>query len=247
MASKHPNPSSNEKRFKHYLFDFFMLFLAVTLGFFVENMREHLVEQNRERDYVLSVAEDLKQDIYQMDSIINKRVIKNQMMDSILFLLNSPQLNERGNDIYYYARWLPRTYRFYPNDRTFQQLNSGNWRLIRNNKVSNVLLAYNSTVRSIISYIEQREEALIILMYPSLSKLFDNQVFESMVNGLTFKHPTGNPHLLSTDKAALNEFCNQIHFAKNSNYYFITTSKSLRSNALNTLEILKREYHLQIQ
>src|SRR6266850_2142191 len=29
---------------KHYFFEFFMLFLAVTLGFFVENLRENIIE-----------------------------------------------------------------------------------------------------------------------------------------------------------------------------------------------------------
>ena len=35
---------------KHYLFEFLMLFLAVTLGFFVENLRERMVENHRENE-----------------------------------------------------------------------------------------------------------------------------------------------------------------------------------------------------
>ena len=145
-----------------------MLFLAVTLGFFVENERDHYVERKREKEYIRSIAEDLKIDIFQLDSIINRRNIKNQMMDSLLYLLNYTNPNEHGNDIYYYARWTPRTYRFYTNDRTVLQLNSGNWRLIRNKKVSDALLSYNNTVRSIAGFIEQREESLVLLMYPSI-------------------------------------------------------------------------------
>ena len=202
------------------------------------------MENNRERDYVGSIAEDLKQDIAQLDTVILRRTLKNQMMDSLLILLNSDNPNEHGNDVYYYARWAPRSYRFYPNDRTVQQLNSGNWRLIRNSKVSDALLAYNGTVRSIITYVEQREESLILIMYSSINKLFDNRVFESMLDGLSFNRPVGKPKLLSTDKATLNEFCNQVHFAKNSNYYFITTAMSLRNSASKTLEILKYQYKL---
>ena len=244
MESHKSQTHAKEKHFKQYLFEFFMLFLAITLGFFVENLRERQVESNREKDYIRSIAEDLKQDINQLDTIIMRRAIKNQMMDSLLYLLNSANPDEHGNNVYYYARWAPRTYRFYPNDRTIQQLNSGNWRLIRNIKVSDALLAYNSTVRSIITYIEQREESLTLLMYPSLDKLFDNQVFESMVDGINFNRPVGNPKLLSLDKAALNEFCNTIHFSKNSNFYFITIASSLKGNALKTLDILKAEYKL---
>lgn len=167
------------------------------------------------------------------------------MMDSILYMLNYTDIREHGNEIYYYARWLPRTYRFYPNDRTFLQLNAGNWRLIRNHKVSDALLSYNGTVRSLAVYVEQREESLVLLMYPSLNKLFDSRVFEKMINGLSFVRPDSNPQLLSTDKRAINEFCNQVHFLKNSNFYFIYNSGVLVKNARNTLTILENEYELQ--
>ena len=234
-----------KKSFKDHLFEFFMLFLAVTLGFFVENIREHLVENNRERDYIHSIAEDLKQDIDQLDSIISRRTVKNEMMDSILYLLNYTNPDEHGNEIYYYARWLPRTYRFIPNDRTVLQLNAGSWRLIRNKKVSDALLNYTGMVRLLGGYIEQREESLVILMYPSLNKLFDNRVFEKMIDGLSFDRPAGNPQLLSTEKAAINEFCNQVQFAQNSNLYFTTIAKKIVSNARETLDILKTEYNLK--
>ena len=168
------------------------------------------------------------------------------MMDSLLYLLNYTNPNEHGNDIYYYARWTPRTYRFYTNERTILQLNSGNWRLIRNKKVSDALLSYNSTVRSIAVYIElQREESLVILMYPSLNKLFDNRVFQKMLSGLGFNRPEGNPKLLSPDKGTLNEFCNQVHFLQNSNLFFISNSTILVNTARKTLAILKEEYDLK--
>jgi hypothetical protein len=245
MESHQVHSPVKEKHFKHYLFEFFMLFLAVTLGFFVENIREHYVENRREKDYIHSIAEDLKQDILQLDTIIKRRTIKNQMMDSILYMLNYTDIKEHGNDIYYCVRWLPRTYRFYSNDRTVLQLNSGNWRLIRNHRVSDALLAYNGTVRSIAVYVEQREEALVLLMYPSINKLFDNRVFEKMVNGLSFVRPDNNPQLLTTDRNTINEFCNQIHFLKNSNLYFIYNSTTLINNARKTLDLLQNEYNLQ--
>lgn len=234
-----------EKHFKHYLFEFFMLFLAITLGFFVENMREHYVENRREKDYIRSIAADLKQDILQLDTIIKRRTIKNQMMDSILYILDYADIKEHGNEIYYYVRWLPRTYRFYSNDRTILQLNAGNWRLIRNHKVSDALLTYNGTVRSIAVYVEQREESLVLLMYPFINKLFDNRVFEKMVNGLSFVRPVNNPQLLTNDRSTINEFCNQVHFLKNANFYFIYNSTTLINNARKTLNILQNEYNLE--
>ena len=242
----HPDLHHKPKKWKEYFLEFLMIFLAVTMGFFAESIREHFVEKKREIEYVHSVSEDLRQDIYTLDSILFVRNKKNIMLDSLIYLLNNPNPNEHGNDIYYFARWSPRTYRFYSHDRTILQLkNSGNWRLLQKTNVSNALQVYDELVRSLTVYIEQREESVILIMYPTINKLFDNQVFNRMVNGLNFERPTNNPLLLSTDKTILNEFSNQLHFVKNTNLYFINTSTTLLKEAKKTLDLINKEYTLE--
>ena len=54
---------SSRKQVYHYLFEFLMLFLAVTAGFFADNLREANVEHHRELKYMHTLAEDLKGDI----------------------------------------------------------------------------------------------------------------------------------------------------------------------------------------
>ena len=51
------------KKWKEYLTEFLMLFLAVTLGFLAENMREHQIEKERERQYMESFVVDLESDV----------------------------------------------------------------------------------------------------------------------------------------------------------------------------------------
>jgi hypothetical protein len=61
----HTDPShsgASRKKFTHYLWEFLMLFLAIFCGFLAENLREHQVEKNRARQYMLSLYEDLKTD-----------------------------------------------------------------------------------------------------------------------------------------------------------------------------------------
>ena len=242
----HPQLHHKKKRFKEYFFEFLMVFLAVIAGFFAENIREHYVEGHREKEYIQSIAEDLKQDVYTLDSIIAVRKKKDIMLDSLMYLLNYPDPSQHGNEIYYYARWAPRTYRFYSHDRTILQLkNSGNWRLIQKKEVSTAIQQYDELVRSLTVYIEQREESLVLIMYSSLDRIFDNRVFNKMVDGMGFVRPVDNPKLLSSDKMIINEFCNQVHFLKNSNLYFISTSSTLLNNARKTLDLLKKEYQLE--
>ena len=41
----HHHPHVEKKNFKEYFLEFLMIFLAVTIGFFAENIREHITEQ----------------------------------------------------------------------------------------------------------------------------------------------------------------------------------------------------------
>ena len=242
----HAHSHTARKKWTHYFWEFLMLFLAVFCGFMAENQREHMIEHKREKQYIRSIAEDLHSDIYMLDSIIRTRRNVDTLMDSLLHIMNYTDPKQHGNEIYYFTRWgVPRTYRFYTNDRTLSQLkNAGNWRLIRNKNVSESLSTYDNLVSTLTSYIEQREESLVLILYQSINKLFDNKVFESMLTGLSFARPQNNPQLLSYDKNVLNEFCNQVHFRKNANFYFINIAGKLLLAAKKTLSVIEKEYHL---
>jgi hypothetical protein len=53
---------SNKRNWNSYFKEFFMLFLAIVLGFFVENIRESYVENKSAEVLAQSMLEDLKQD-----------------------------------------------------------------------------------------------------------------------------------------------------------------------------------------
>ena len=89
----HTHTHTARKKWTHYFWEFFMLFLAVTLGFFVENQREHMIENNRAKKFIASLVEDLKRDTatFQRTYLLNDTVM--QMMDSLISLLQSPNDN----------------------------------------------------------------------------------------------------------------------------------------------------------
>ncbi|MBA2250407.1 MAG: hypothetical protein H0W12_09465 [Chitinophagaceae bacterium] len=153
----HHHSQVPKKRF-HYFWEFFMLFLAVTLGFFVENQREQYVEKKREIQYIRSFTQDLKKDIYQLDSLIQKRNMRELQIDSIHFILTSANPDLYGSQLYFYVRYLPRPYLFINNDATLVQLkNSGNLRLITKLEAADTIMAYERQLR-FIETITSREE-----------------------------------------------------------------------------------------
>jgi hypothetical protein len=78
----HPDVHHKRKHFREYVLEFFMIFLAVTMGFFAESIREHSVESRNTRQYL----ETFKQEL-----INNKRafVIADSVYKSIIPSLDS--------------------------------------------------------------------------------------------------------------------------------------------------------------
>ena len=68
MEVHHHSKEHHPKKLKDYLFEFLMLFLAVTAGFFMENQREHYVEHKREKQFARQLLTDLR-----MDSVLFER------------------------------------------------------------------------------------------------------------------------------------------------------------------------------
>src|SRR5215204_5532714 len=51
MEVHHHAHHQGKKNWKSYFWEFLMLFFAVTLGFFVENQREHYIEHVRAKEF----------------------------------------------------------------------------------------------------------------------------------------------------------------------------------------------------
>ncbi len=78
----HSHTHTPRKKWTHYIWEFFMLFLAVTLGFFVENQREHIVERKKEKEYVSSIIQDLRSDTAWLKEFLDNQNLSFNAFDS---------------------------------------------------------------------------------------------------------------------------------------------------------------------
>lgn len=66
----HHHPNVHQKKFKEYILEFFMIFLAVTMGFFAESLREHITEKKKEKEYIRGFVNDLATDTSKLTHVI---------------------------------------------------------------------------------------------------------------------------------------------------------------------------------
>lgn len=69
------------KKWKEYITEFLMLFLAVSLGFLAENLREHYIEKEREHQLANSLYSELKADSTDLNKIILFRTKKEDYLN----------------------------------------------------------------------------------------------------------------------------------------------------------------------
>ena len=67
MEVHHPHHPAHKKKWSEYIIEFIMLFTAVTLGFFAENIRESIAENHKKKELLIAVAEDFNKDIKQIE------------------------------------------------------------------------------------------------------------------------------------------------------------------------------------
>ncbi|MDP9229131.1 MAG: hypothetical protein M3O67_00495 [Bacteroidota bacterium] len=142
---------TERKKWTHYFWEFFMLFLAVTAGFFVENKREHIVEKQRAKVLVASFITDLQKDTSQINWLQNFRINQRKpRLDSFHVLLNTPpeRIDKR---IYYPLIYnVAEFYRFSQPTGTINQLkNAGYLRYFNDNRLLNYISEYEFVLQEL--------------------------------------------------------------------------------------------------
>jgi hypothetical protein len=80
----HHHPHVEKKSFKEYLLEGLMIFIAVSMGFIAENIREYIVDSEKEHQYIEAFIKDLRADTTSMKTrIISIQKIENGV-DSLL-------------------------------------------------------------------------------------------------------------------------------------------------------------------
>ena len=255
------NPAAphHKKNWKSYFWEFLMLFLAVFCGFLAEYQLEHKIERDREKQFMQTMAEDLKSDSAALNRLIRLRKSRIRELDTLFHLIATDEYLNNGRKVYeLYELPFWDIYRFFPSDRTMQQLkNGGNLRLIRKKDVSNALIKYDITVRNYKEY-EPIQAELATHINQRLEKLLDPLVIEKATRTYaemqlvadTMVSKSGRMDLPSeitilkiadTDKKNLLKYLVQVKTL----YLQLMRDNMLERNlAEETLALVIKEYHL---
>jgi hypothetical protein len=248
----HPDLLHKPKKWKEYLIEFLMIFLAVTLGFFAENIREHFAETEKAKEYAKSLYDDLK-----LDSAIIERTYKEKewvivKFDSALKILDSKELDRFNEFIYYVERYTVFKDVFTSQDVTYQQLrSSGNFRYIKNISLYKEIADYYNLYTRYQSLDGSFGNSGLSEASELESKLFDPKDLASLYNnnGTSFYdlvlRPTAEFAAIPKDYHELKLLHIRIDNARHTSRDSQVLFRMLERDGLAIMNDLKKEYHFE--
>jgi hypothetical protein len=251
----HPDLHHKRKQFKEYFLEFLMIFLAVTMGFFAESLREHISDKGKEREYLSSMVNELAYDTVQYNRTLKKIYYVRPILDSLF-----TNVHNAGRFNYVLlGKWntpINETRLSYlPTMPTIQQLtSSGNLRLIDNKAVLNKILEYQAFIQGQMKGETESINAATEKIYAFEDDLCDESVFNDktdnnmqdkaaqydMENGAVY-----DMRIVVKDSVTLNRFANSFTNYKSRNWGYYTIINEVKQKAADLIVEINKEYDLK--
>ena len=242
---KHPHHVTHKKKWTEYLLEFFMLFLAVFLGFVAENIREHIVEKSRTKELAITLIADLKKDSAQIIVLKEYRTMRSQNIDSFYQMLTQPFPQIDRLSFYRAARRIQGTPTFSPATGTIQELkNAGYLRYFINTSLASLLSEYDAIYAACEADEKVEYNLIYDRYYTALLNASDAKSVDSLFNYTQDIKGTGISVIKSDDLNALEKV---VTIAKHLNSVFIKEQgqfDKLKNKQIEIMDYLKKEYHL---
>lgn len=243
----------HKKNWRSYFWEFLMLFLAVSLGAYVENMRESKLNEEEVQMHIQSLLSDLEADIDLLERVNERNSFSAKMADSLIELLHSDSKNT--SEIYVTARTVTANLGYtYSNSKSFDQMkSSGLLRYIKPNYLLDSIGSYYISFQ----WLNNQTDLLRLKMdeiHKKNNLLFDSYQFQQMMksgyqndadNRTIIDKPAIEPTLLSTNINDINSVSLNYHYYSSTIKFFTIRSLAQLDRAKRLVALIKKEYGLK--
>ena len=243
----HPDLHYKKKNFKEFFLEFVMIFLAVTLGFIAENVRESISKHEQEEHYIKSLLNNLTEDTAVMHIVLKENKKKQDSLDKMVAVATADfsktetrikLYNYSSANVGYYAL-------FKSNDATLNQLKNSGLQLIKKDHVADSIASYDVMLKIIyaseVLYTKATDEALDAAQQVlDLSALNDTTYFDTSTGFKNVMLP-----LYEDNAASLPRFFNKIHFEIGATQNYINNIQRVLPFTERLIAYLKKEYNIK--
>lgn len=237
--------SHHPKKWKEYITEFLMLFLAVSLGFMAENVREHQIEKQREIAYLQNVHEDLRLDLKKIDTVLKLNKSKLLALDTFYNAIQNKSVT--NEDAYYFIRNLVLRATFESSHVGLDQIKSaGGLRMVKNKQILLGIQEYERQLDATTKMEVVREGTLEQARF-KMAIVFDPIInYEMMINQgngiVRFQRPHKADAILEKNPAEFKELLNLVLQGTNTNNYLNNRLNDLKKIGEKLDSAIVKEY-----
>lgn len=244
----HHHPNVERKNPREYFLEFIMIFLAVTMGFFAESIREHLADSSKEKQYAKSMIADLKNDTAMLNEVIGVNINRISGIDTLSSLLNKTPLTDDDEKRLYVLnrRYASNVSSMVWSDGTIRQLlTSGNLRLMNEQGVSDSIMNYYGPNKD-----EATGQADILFeavkrVYFASEDIFDRSFLKDNLNkdsSFVSKPMPDTMRILTTEKTVLKKYSQMVLTTEGLINNYLSMLFHMRNRADGLLHFLQANY-----
>ena len=248
----HHHPHVEKKSFKEYLLEGLMIFVAVTMGFIAENIRESIENHETEKRNIEIVLNNQKNDTSRLVASIEKNKEKIRILDRVnSFNVPHPLPKDSVQELISLIYQCGPFYDFISNDAAIEQMkSSGSLRLIKKQNIADSILKYEY-INKIIKLNESVLEFEYDKTLETAAKLNDLSAY-AISTGTQFVPPhlaslstpiLGN--LNGNDTVLTKEYFNYAAEQALSLKYYVVILQKQRDYAGSLIAFLQKQYNLQ--
>lgn len=186
MEVHHHGHVHHQSKWKEYIFQFLMLFLAVFCGFLAEYQLEHYIEKERSEELAKTLFEELKSDSVTLHASVNNRINKEEHLRYVANYFKDSNMTVLPKAFYPRFTWalFMTTYvLFEPKDGILEQLkNSGSLRYFRNIEIQKAVGDFSVAVNNLRIRSEREASLSSTINRDFIIKHYDNQFIDKITN-----------------------------------------------------------------
>ncbi len=207
-------PEKGKKKLKEYLLEGLMIFVAVSMGFIAENLREYIGETKQEAEYVKSLINDLKLDTtYLSKSNLVKMEAEQSATDLLNYFKENPDAENIPTALLFKIDISNQLLIFIGHTGAIERLkNSGSLRLIENKALVDSIEAYyqqNKRVDHLNSLLLNNQDYARKLKQKMINAKDIIGIFDSLIVNRPINNQT---NYISLEEEFINEYINQLVF-----------------------------------
>ncbi len=238
----HHHPEVEKKGFKEYILEGLMIFLAVTMGFFAESMRENITNGEHVKQLTMQLVRDLKNDTANLqENIVYERML-NKREDSLFTLLQQPLKKIDTKEMQLLISKNYNLKLFYPSLGAITAIkNELHLKQFSKSEISTYITGYEGRA----NVLKELENIQKSNLSNYLAAFFKDHFTPVNMYALSHDQPVVNGEMRNLVQDDLTRLCVEITMIQGFNSDLISYDKKMKQDAANLIQYVTKQYNLE--